>query len=264
MADSMRLDGAVFKLVDCSELNVNKAECTGGGRESIVDVNNKHQKCNNINETDELPSTLSSSSSSAYSSAATIPIPTTTATSATTIETVQKGIASLEDPKSASGFVGYLPAGSTANMPLSISSPSSTSLLLSSSSFSLPLPSSSPLSSVAAMPTLVNSTMSMATVLPMASSNISTKDAVHPIPELAKMGPTMIANNAGVGGSNKNSSSSKSTEPNSVQNVGLSTLEAKRILLPPPPPTTMDLQEIEDLRKKRCADRYDSSESSDR
>lgn len=28
--------------------------------------------------------------------------------------------------------------------------------------------------------------------------------------------------------------------------------------------TLMDLQEIEDLRKKRCADRYDSSESSDR
>lgn len=26
----------------------------------------------------------------------------------------------------------------------------------------------------------------------------------------------------------------------------------------------MDLQEIEDSRKKRCADRYDSSESSDR
>lgn len=37
---------------------------------------------------------------------------------------------------------------------------------------------------------------------------------------------------------------------------------AKKILLPPPP--IMDLQEIEDLRKKRCADRYDSSESSDR
>lgn len=28
--------------------------------------------------------------------------------------------------------------------------------------------------------------------------------------------------------------------------------------------TLMDLQEIDDLRKKRCADRYDSSESSDR
>lgn len=28
--------------------------------------------------------------------------------------------------------------------------------------------------------------------------------------------------------------------------------------------TIMDLQEMEDLRKKRCADRYDSSESSDR
>lgn len=28
--------------------------------------------------------------------------------------------------------------------------------------------------------------------------------------------------------------------------------------------TLMDLQEMDDLRKKRCADRYDSSESSDR
>lgn len=28
--------------------------------------------------------------------------------------------------------------------------------------------------------------------------------------------------------------------------------------------TLMDLQEIEDSRKKRCSDRYDSSESSDR
>lgn len=57
-----------------------------------------------------------------------------------------------------------------------------------------------------------------------------------------------------------------------VQHVGLSTMDTKR-LLPPPPPmpittavtvTALDLQEIEDLRKKRCADRYDSSESSDR
>lgn len=52
----------------------------------------------------------------------------------------------------------------------------------------------------------------------------------------------------------------------SVNSVNRTTNSGSKKLLPPPPPTShpiMDL-EIDDLRKKRCTDRYDSSESSDR
>lgn len=238
MADSLRLDGAALKLVDCSEVNVNKV-VSGANCESI---DGNDQECSGRNEPDpavdtQLSDTIMPDGVVTNSVAVPVPVPMPALTD------IAMGQSTLS-----------LPISSSPSSNLS----SSKSLLTSPTTVTMTTPSTTgPV--VAAMVT--NDTMVPATV------------TVSPIVQSMEHESTKIVNTtaiaatpvpANVAGDLKIIDNAGERHSVSVQHVGLTTMNAKALLPPPPPIPAMDLQDIEDLRKKRCADRYDSSESSDR